>query len=322
VTVVMPVRNGLPWLGAALDSIFGQTFRDFELIVLEDGSTDDTPELLKVVRDPRLRIVPTGGVGIARALNAGLEAARGAFIARHDADDESLPARLARQVAVLESRSDIDVVASVAEYIDASGRLVDNAWVQDVRRQHDAALTPEAIAGLMPLTCCITHGSILARAEVLRSAGGYRPAMDPADDYDLWLRLLPRHRFVKLEERLYRYRLHGDQCVVRMRERQTRLAVLAKLQHLRRLYPDLPMPARLGIVGSTRGDAYYRAMAAEAGFEPTGPADAPWDVLVVTDFGAIDEYREELSRRGPRTDSVGNLFVRREEKRIAQALKP
>lgn len=340
VTLLLPVRNGLPWLGAALASIFGQTFRNFELILLEDGSTDGTPELLKVLHDPRLRIIETGGVGIARALNIGLEAARGVYIARHDADDESLPTRLARQVAALESRPDIDVVATVAEYIDASGRVVDNAWVQTVRRQHDAALTPEAIAELMPLTCCITHGSILARTEVLRSVGGYRPEMVPAEDYDLWLRLLPRHRFIKLEERLYRYRVHADQSGVRMRERQTRQTVLAKLHYVRRLHPDLPTPARLGVVGSTRGDAFYRAMAAEAGFELPESADVTlppqarwlslssrawgssfaWDVLAVTDFSAIDRYRDELSRgAGTQTELIGNFFVRRagQQRRIA-----
>jgi hypothetical protein len=332
VTFLLPVRNGLPWLGAALASIFGQTFRNFELIIIEDGSTDGTPELLRVLHDPRLRIIETGGVGIARALNIGLEAARGAYIARHDADDESLPTRLARQVAVLESRPDIDVVATVAEYIDASGRPVDNAWVKTVRRQHDLALTPEAIGELMPLTCCITHGSILARAAVLRAAGGYRPEMEPAEDYDLWLRLLPRHRFLKLEERLYRYRVHAEQSGVRTRERQTRQTVLAKLQHVRRLHPDLPTPARLRVIGSTRGDAFYRATAAEAGFDLPESADVSlppqarwlslssralgsafaWDVLAVTDFSAIDRYRDELSRGGAaQPDLVGNFFVKR-----------
>jgi hypothetical protein len=159
----------------------------------------------------------------------------------------------------------------------------------------------------MPLTCCVTHGSILARTDVLRRAGGYRPEMVPAEDYDLWLRLLPRHRFLKLEERLYRYRVHADQSGARARERQTRHAVLAKLQHVRRRYPDLPEPARLGIVGSGRGDAYYRAIAAEAGFELS---DA-WDVLAVTDFDAISRYREELSRGGEKIEQIGNLFVKR-----------
>jgi glycosyltransferase involved in cell wall biosynthesis len=310
VSVLLPVRNGRPWLGTALASIFGQTLGNFELIVLEDGSTDGTPELLTVLHDPRLRIIDTGGVGIARALNIGLAAARGLYVGRHDADDESLPTRLARQVAVLDARPDIDVVASVAEYIDASGQAVDNTWVRAVRRQHDAALSPEALAELMPLTCCITHGSIVARSDVLRSVGGYRPDMVPAEDYDLWLRLLPHHRFLKLEQRLYRYRLHAHQSGERARERQTRQTVLAKLQYIRRLHPELPTPARLAVAGSTRGDAFYRAVAGEAGFEPAEPAQSSpaWDVLAVTDFGALGQHRDELNGRA---ELVGNIFVRR-----------
>jgi hypothetical protein len=156
--------------------------------------------------------------------------------------------------------------------------------------------------------------------------------MVPAEDYDLWLRLLPRHRFLKLEERLYRYRVHAGPSGVRTHERQTRQTVLAKLKHVRRLHPDLPAPARLGIVGSTRGDAYYRATAAEAGFELPGSTDMSlppevrwlslssgawgssfaWDVLAVTDFGSIDRYREELGRsRAAQVELVGNFFVRR-----------
>jgi len=261
-----------------LESLDAQTFQDFELIVLEDGSSDATPDWLRdwrMRRAPaaadRLRIVSTGGVGIACALNVGLAAARGAYIARQDADDESLPARLARQVAFLDARPDVDVVATVAEYIDADGRRVDDEWVRTVRRQQDVALTPEAIRDLMPLTCCVTHGSILARAGALRAAGGYRPAMVPAEDYDLWLRLLPAHRFAKIDEPLYRHRLHPAQSGARARERQTRRAILAKLQHLRRVRPDLPAQPRLAIAGGTRGDALYRAVAPEADFRVLDP---------------------------------------------------
>jgi glycosyltransferase involved in cell wall biosynthesis len=356
VSVLLPVRNGLPWLGVALESIRRQIFDDFELIVLEDGSTDDTPGLLSKVADRRLRIISTGGVGIARALNIGLEAARGTYIARQDADDESRPDRLARQVAALDADPRIDVMASVAEYIDEAGRLVDNAWTQTVRQQQDVALTPEAIADLMPLTCCITHGSILARADALCAVGGYRPEMVPAEDYDLWLRLLPDHGFTKLAEPLYRHRLHDAQSGARARTRQTELTILAKLQYVRRLYPELATPARLAIVGNTRGDAYYRTMAPEAEFEaasvideavsgqrsavsdqrsavsvqPSAVSGQPsafssqlsavralaltacdWDVLVVTDFAALDRYRDELRGLGIAIDVVGNTFVNR-----------
>lgn len=305
-SVLLPVRNGMPWLPAAVDSLWRQTFEDFELIALEDGSSDRTAAWLDTVLDPRLRVIPTGGVGIARALNLGLEAARGTYIARHDADDESVPVRFERQVAMLDSRSDIDVVASVADYID-EGNAIDDEWVRTVRRQQDAAVTPEAIASLMPLTCCVTHGSILARADVIRAAGGYRSEFVPADDYDLWLRLLPRHRFAKIPEALYRYRIHHAQLGATSRHVQIHNSVLAKLQYVRREYSHLPTPARLAIVGETRGDEFYRAAAPQAGFA-TSDAHSPWDVLAVTDFARLESYQRDLT--GSRVAAAGNLFVR------------
>ncbi len=307
VSVLMPVRDGLPWLPSALDTVLAQTFTDFELIVLEDGSTDATPDVLASVTDPRVRVIPTGGVGIARALNAGLAVARGVYVARHDADDESEPARLERQVEVLDAQPDVDVVSTVAEYIDTGGQVVVNDWVDIVRRQQDAALTHEAIRELMPLTCCVTHGAVLLRRQVLLDAGGYRADMVPAEDYDLWLRLLPRHRFVKLPDRLYRHRLHAGQTGFRARDEQTRKAVLAKLNYVRRVCPRIPDQAALAIVGSTRGDAHYRDAAPLAGFRPVEwPSD--WDVLAVTDFATIDAQYRELTREGC-IELIGNCFV-------------
>ena len=163
VSVLLPVRNGMPWLPSAIDSVLRQTLDDLELIVLEDGSTDSTAQYLGMLRDERLRIIPTGGVGIARALNAGLAAARGALVARQDADDESLPNRLHCQAGILDALPEIDVVATAAEYIDGTETRVDDEWVRTVRRQQDIARLPQAIAELMPLTCCVTHGSIVAR---------------------------------------------------------------------------------------------------------------------------------------------------------------
>jgi glycosyltransferase involved in cell wall biosynthesis len=307
VSVLLPVRNGMPWLPAAVDSIRRQTFHDFELIVIEDGSTDGSAAWLETQSDPRLRVIPASGIGIADALNLGLDAARGVYVARHDADDESLPVRFECQVATLESCADIDVVATVADYMDASGNAIADEWVKTVRREQDVALTPEAIATLMPLTCCVTHGSIMARADVIRSAGGYRAEFIPADDYDLWLRLLPRHRFVKIAAPLYRYRIHHRQLGATSRHAQIRNSVLAKLQYVRREHPELPTPARLAVVGETRGDEFYRSAAAEAGFQPTD-VDHSWDVLVVTDFAKVAEYHRRLIGDG--IEAAGNLFIR------------
>src|SRR5688572_8142772 len=110
VSVLMPVRDGLPWLHDALTSLSSQTFEEFEILALEDGSTDGTPEVLASWPDDRLRVIRTGGVGIAAALNIGLEAACAPLIARQDADDVSAPERLEAQVDYLDSRIEVGVL--------------------------------------------------------------------------------------------------------------------------------------------------------------------------------------------------------------------
>jgi glycosyltransferase involved in cell wall biosynthesis len=310
VSVLLPVRNGMPWLPEAIDSILSQTWSDFELLVIEDGSTDATAVYAGGLTDPRVRIIRTGGVGIAGALNIGLREARGEYVARHDADDVSRPTRFARQVQVLFAHPDVAVVSTNADYIDDAGRPVDNAWTRTVREQQDVATTPDAIAALMPTTCCVVHGSVMARAQVLRDAGGYRAEFEPADDYDLWLRLLPGHQFHKLADRLYVYRLHDAQLGATIRETQIRNAIRAKLLYVRRLYPGLPSPAGLRIVGGTRGDAYYAAIAPEIGFEPC-PQSGDWDVAALTDFGTLGDSERALRRSSPHAlTTVGNLLVR------------
>jgi hypothetical protein len=331
VSVLMPVRNGLPWLHDALDGLSRQTLEDIEIVVLEDGSTDGTMDLLASWHDRRLRIIRTGGVGIGAALNIGLAAARAPLVARHDADDVSVPERLERQHEYLSTDGDIGLLASSADYIDADGRALDNEWVRTVRRQQDPACTPEAIAQLMPLTCCITHGSIMARTELLRAAGGYRQELSPADDYDLWLRLLPHTRMARLPERLYRYRVHRTQISQTASGRQLLYTLVAKLSYLRSVQPRLPRPARMIVIGAGRGAACYRALAASHGFELVPPPPAlgrdrlvlledpavrRWtlqscDVLVVSGFGDVEPYARALNAVAASGDAVcvGNFIV-------------
>lgn len=308
VSILLPVRNGMPWLPAALEGLWRQTFADFEVLAVEDGSTDATAAELARQTDRRLRVLPTGGVGLAKALNHGLAHARGALVARHDADDLSHPERLARQVAFLDAHREIDVLATAADYIGPDGQPVDDDWVRTVRRRQDVATTPEQIARLLPVTCCITHGLVMTRVGVLRGAGGYRDEFVPADDYDLWLRLLPHHRFARLPERLYRYRLHPGQLGGTNRDRQTRNAIKAKLEWLRRVEPDLPPGARLAATGTERGNRWYAQVAADAGFVAVRE-DQDWDVLALTDFEALEETLAHWLRCGAGR-ARGNLVVR------------
>jgi glycosyltransferase involved in cell wall biosynthesis len=333
VSVLLPVRNGLPWIREALDSLAWQTLDDFEILALEDGSTDGTAEVLAGWPDDRLRVISTGGVGIAAALNVGLEAARAPLVARQDADDVSAPDRLEAQVAYLISHTDVGLAATVADYIDGRGEPIENDWVRTIRAQHDVALTPDQIRELMPLTCCITHGSIMARTGVLRAAGGYRQEMAPAEDYDLWLRLLPRTPIAKLPDRLYRYRVHAAQVSARARHQQLVQTLLAKCAYVRRLHPDLPSPARLIVAGSGRGAACYRAVVSAHGFETVPPPPAlqkeklglladpivrRWaldacDALVVGDFADLGAYSEALlSGADAAVVRLGNFFVPRQ----------
>jgi glycosyltransferase involved in cell wall biosynthesis len=310
VSVLMPVRNGLPWLQEALASVSAQTLRDIEILVLEDGSTDDTARFLASWRDDRLRVIGTGGLGIGGALNVGLREARAALIARQDADDVSHPERLERQVEVLDRDGQIDLVACVAEYIDDHGDVFVNDWVRTIRRQQDVAITPQQIRALMPLTCCVTHGSIVARTDVLRAAGGYRADLSPQEDYDLWLRLLPRANFAKLSDRLYRYRVHDAQASAQGKPHNIRQTIGIKLAYLRRVCPWLPTPARLAIAGRGRGVGYYTDVAPDFQFVPT-PAPSSrheWDVFTVTDFAALDAYDKAFGNGS--LARIGNFFVK------------
>ena len=141
---------------------------------------------------------------------------------------------------------------------------------------------PNDIRELMPLTCCVTHGSILARTDLLRAAGGYRPDLSPQEDYDLWLRLLPRANFTKLPEPLYQYRVHDTQASAQGKPHNIRTTIGIKLAYLRRVCPWLPTPARLAIAGTGRGVGYYNAVARDFQFvpAPTPPSANGWDVLV------------------------------------------
>jgi glycosyltransferase involved in cell wall biosynthesis len=316
---VLPVRDGLPWLRDAVDSVLQQSFQDFEVIAVDDGSTDGSGDWLRAVGHPRLQVVPGPGEGLARALNCGLARAAGTFIARHDADDWSHPDRLSKQVAFLDAHPDTSVLATCAEYVGPDGEPLDNDWTRTIRTQQDTATTPDALRDLLPLTCGLVHGSIMMRASALRDAGGYSEDHPAAEDYDLWLRLLPSHRFAKLPERLYTHRVHPGQVSGRHAGQQRETTVRAKLEFIRRVCPWLPYPAALALADETRGSAVYRSVGPLVGFDPAPAAglNVPggWDVVAVTDFAALDAWaaRFEPAIRAGRLVCEGNLFIRTPE---------
>jgi hypothetical protein len=329
VSVLLPVKNGLPYLHEAVASLTAQTHPDLEILVIDDGSQDGGPQQLVAQAMSHVRVIKSSGQGLAAALNAGLRAATGAFIARQDADDWSHPERLARQYEYLSQHREIDVLATCAEFVDREGRPVETTWTMSVRREQDTAQTPAALAALIPRVCALVHGSIMARRDVLREAGGYRSQATYAEDYDLWLRLLPRVRFAKLPVRLYTYRLHDVTASQQYRDIQVRSSIRAKLEYLRRRFPHLASEARLALAGDGRETAAWREIALDLGFAmaphvlsatPESLSDdaliaafADTDVLAVIDQDALETWASRIAAvAAPGISFVaeGNFFVR------------
>lgn len=197
VSVVMPVRDGLPWLDDAVRSVLAQTFTDFELVIVDDASGDGTSDCLDAWqrRDPRIRIArarePLGLVG---SSNAAWAAARGALVARMDADDVCHPERLARQVAVHRASPGTALVGTLMEGIDHEGHLV-----RPIDRWR---LVRRSVFAPFP------HGSVMVPRSLLERAGGYRRGCEYFEDLDLYFRLARLGRILVIPEPLYRYRFH------------------------------------------------------------------------------------------------------------------
>lgn len=202
ISVVMPVYNSAAWLREAIDSILLQSFTDFELILINDGSTDDTASIIKTYTDSRIRYLPNEkNQGLVFSLNRGIDEARGTYIARMDGDDISVTDRFEKQMSYLKDRSDVDVLASVVQLIDDKGHRT-GFWKEDRE-----IVGFEQIKEFMPFNNCIAHPSIMAKAKLMREFR-YRQDQSQAEDYDLWLRLLAAGKIIhKLEEPLLLHRL-------------------------------------------------------------------------------------------------------------------
>ena len=203
VTVLMPVYNGEHYVARAVKSILDQTFGDFEFLVINDGSTDRSVDIIREFGDPRIRVVDTENQGVAAALCLGMEMARGAYIARMDADDECLPDRLAIEKRCLDEYDDIAVVHGSVEYIDAEGMPLNLKW--------DTGHSNIDTKWLLNWKNIIMHSTVMMRASVLNAhALNYRIEMNRAEDFDLWNRVACISDFMYLPDALIKYRVHSE----------------------------------------------------------------------------------------------------------------
>lgn len=197
VSVVMSVYNGERFLREAIDSILNQTFTDFEFIIVNDGSTDGTGEILESYRDERIILVTQDNVGLTKALNNGIALARGKYIARQDADDISKPERLEKQVAFMEAHPVVGLLGTRFEAIDEKGQVTRLAYLQENNKVLQARLLE---------INQFSHGSVMIRKEALDKVGLFRDFFKYAQDYDLWLRIAEQYEVANLPEFLFCYR--------------------------------------------------------------------------------------------------------------------
>lgn len=231
-SVVIPVFNAARYLESALASVQAQTFADFEIITVDDGSTDNSKALLDklAAREPRLRVISRPNTGIVGALNDALAAALGEFVARMDADDLCLPERFARQVAYLRAHPDCVCVGSTFLYMDAAGSLL-----KECSRPTDhATIERELLSGNGGV---IVHPAAMFRRAAIEQAGRYREKAQWIEDLDLYLRLAQIGRLSNLSEVLFHYRLH-EQSVNFTRNQgrhERKLTILAEAHAARAL---------------------------------------------------------------------------------------
>lgn len=226
VSVLMTTYNGARFIAESIDSVLGQTFADFELVVVDDASTDATASILARYRDPRLRIVhnPTN-LGVVGARNRGFATLRGAYVAVIDHDDLWRPTRLAAGVALLDSDPAITLAAT--QCLDlVKGRLS----VTD----HPVAASPLVFRWMLLFDCPVTYSSLLFRraAATLTDGTLMRPELCYADDYELIVRLAAAGKAVTLHEPLTIYREHGGNTTRQVGEEMYRSAVLVVTEQL------------------------------------------------------------------------------------------
>jgi len=222
VTVLMSVYNSEEYLAEAIDSILQQTFFDFEFIIINDGSTDSSRNILQAYSDRRIRCIDNEtNLGLTASLNKGLGLSKGAYIVRMDADDVALPNRIQTQIECMQRMQTIDVCGSWYEMFGDREKVV------------KSPVEHQSIKDTLFFKNCIAHSTVCIKRKSLEAcAGGYDESYAYAQDYELWCRLKDKVTFATIPEVLLKYRLHGSQAGSRHIEKQDACADRVRKRNL------------------------------------------------------------------------------------------
>ncbi len=249
ITVLMPVYNMAGYIGEAIRSVLGQDADAFELLVVDDGSTDDTAALVRSFRDPRIRLVQTGHNGIVYALNTGLGRARGRYIARFDADDICQPGRLRKQADFLDRHPGYVLCGSDAEYITEQG---EHLFHFTCAGHADAEIREQLFTH-----CPVIHSAVMYRRDPVLQAGGYPSGTGCFEDHLLWVRLAAHGKFHNLPEALIRVRFNPGSATIDEKWRGRRFRQL-KQRILKRGSVTGKEAAELAAILARQGSASFK----------------------------------------------------------------
>jgi glycosyltransferase involved in cell wall biosynthesis len=197
VSVIMSVYNAGSYLSQAIDSILSQTYKNFEFIIVDDGSTDDSYATINKYSDKRLKVFHNKNQGLQKSLNFGISKATGKYVARMDQDDVSAPQRIEKQVRLLEKNSQIAILGTSFSLIDERGKLINHSYHLD---------RPEDLKLEFFTRNPFGHGTVMLRKSILEDVGAY-DEKEQVEDYELWYRILKKHDGMSLAEELYSWRV-------------------------------------------------------------------------------------------------------------------
>ncbi|MCJ8013885.1 glycosyltransferase [Paenibacillus sp. KQZ6P-2] len=224
VTVLMPVYNTVKYIEDAVESILGQTYKDFEFLIIDDCSNDGTQEYLEELKDPRIKLIRhSRNKGLVYSLNEGVELAKGKYIARMDSDDISSPHRLKKQLEYLEKHPDVGVLGTYMT-------LFHNGQKIPKPKTHDE------ICCWQLFYCCMGHPTVVMRSDILKNNKIlYDPKYLHAEDYEIWNRLGMITKIENLPKYLYSYRIHDSQVSTSQRRIQDQTADKVRIAQLNRM---------------------------------------------------------------------------------------
>jgi len=206
ITVLMPAYNAAKYIAEAIRSVLAQSFGDFELLIINDGSTDHTANIIASFHDPRIVMINQENKGIAAALNVGLKHARAPYVARFDADDICYPDRLKVQYDFITAHPGYNIIGSAADYVDAD----DNYMFT----QHPVAHLNEEIQDLKYSICPFIHSSVFYKKSTILANGGYNEHAYTYEDHFLWVNILKSTKACNLSQPLLRVRINPESITI------------------------------------------------------------------------------------------------------------